>query len=67
MGNVKVANSGIFLQGNQNHTINAQGELKNKLSKNQVKPYLLHSGVDTLTRCLRWQALDSPLVVGLLP
>ena len=44
-----------------------QRELKNKLSKNQVKPYLLLSGVDTLTRYLRWQALDSPLVVGLLP
>ena len=67
MGNVKVANGGIFFKENQNHTINAQRELKNKLSKNQVKPYLLHSGVDTLTRCLRWQALDSPLVVGLLP
>ena len=47
--------------------MHAQRELKNKLSKNQVKPYLLHSGVDTLTRCLRWQALDSPLIVGLLP
>ena len=67
MGKAKAANSGNFLQGNKNHTINAQRELKNKLSKNQVKPYLLHPGVDTLTRCLRWQALDSPLVVGLLP
>ena len=67
MGKAKAASSGNFLQGNKNHTINAQRELKNKLSKNQVKRYLLHSGVDTLTRCLRWQALDSPLVVGLLP
>ena len=47
--------------------MHAQRELKDKLSKNQVKPYLLHSGVDTLTRCLRWQALDSPLVARLLP
>ena len=47
--------------------MHAQRELKNKLSKNQLKPYLLHSGVDTLSRCLRWQALDLPLVVGLLP
>ena len=66
MGNVNVANNGIFYKENQNHTINAQRELKNKLSKNQVRPYLLHSGVDTLTRGLRWQALDSLLVVGLL-
>ena len=27
-------------------------ELKNKLSKNQVKRYLLHSGVDTLNTLL---------------
>ena len=28
MGNVKVANGGIFYKENQNHTINAQRELE---------------------------------------